>query len=105
MPTAAATLRHLIYRRAEERGIRIERGPRHRSGVDHVGAGRRRVSIGGRTYYYRASLVDIGLRWGLVTREEVDAAILADGGARCPRCGRVQRDRSVIDRFGYCLNC
>jgi len=64
-------LHNLIYARAEERGIKIECGPKHRTTDDYTGAGRRRVVFpGGRCYDYRGTLGQIGLRLGLISDEE-----------------------------------
>lgn len=102
-------LHKLIYRRAEEKGISIECGPKHRKNVDYVGSGRRQVRFSDSTknYYYTGSLTDLGLRLELISQEEYDAAF---GIVYCARgCPVSQQLLEEYENYswwqGGCPNC
>jgi hypothetical protein len=97
---------NLIYQRTTTQGIKIERGPSHQRSADYISAGRRSVTMpNGKTYNYRDTLINIGLRLNLITQEEYETALLTNtNNIRCPRCLRITQ-KGIIDQFGNCLNC
>jgi len=101
------TLYNIIYERAAEKGITIECGPAHRKNIDYIGSGVRLVQFpdNKKVYKYRDTLINIGIRLGLLTEKEYEEQLLEDPNLqRCPRCNQVT-NVATVKQFGYCLNC
>jgi len=97
---------NLIYKRAKEKGIKIEKAPHHKLESDYIASGRRNVRFqdSKKVYSYRGTLIEIALKLGLISEQEYDFYVLSLGDIKCSNCNSFV-SQAYVNQIGKCSNC